>query len=1645
MDREKLQQQAEEARDVKWFDAQIKKAIRLPGKRRDEFRAVIDHIKTGYRHIEDEDRHTRTVKFFSQVDQKQRSKLWASLFPKIASHIEQAWLSAGERPYQHGYMRYPFRAPQRAASIEENRARFFLSMCDSLAGYKEDIEWVAAWAPHLKIYSNEPKAHIGWLLSSVLRQGGDDADRVRSVLVDSINGDHEVGDMGHHAISAMLNSDQQKDWEVIAKLLLAAQRQEGLRQSILEAVDEANPEAFRYMLGVIREHDLGRFSATVRAFDAWLGMQWAGGSSKVVHDGVDSLCLYLDDEHARLQAIESAEPSEVYLALWGIAYLDAQEAARQAEILLDHQCSERRFVAVKMLEHLALLPESMEKMTTRLLADEEKDERVLMAMVSFITRIQFVSVTPELFESMGNLFNSMPKRKKKLEPIVWPWAKYEYDQRVVASALKAMASGSPDQMIPYMHALDSWNVVNLIEHLAGTGHDSVNGKTVKRKPRKLSVQARSMVVQLTCDSRQDVQKAAFKAIDKLPIEDDEIELLMNNLHRTAASLRQGAISRLSKLKDPEAIKIIGILLEDKNAKKRAAGLELASHLIESKRSAKKVQAMVRSLADVFTDKDQKESVDRILGEAIETATLDDCLGLVPKGSRYPTIKPKFVGVRIETSAAKKCLKEIADLFILHGETEVELEEGEFGDQGKSVELLSAAGWKFPKPKASENHRVEAKERLPLCDVWLEWLDTRSKETRDSDGLELVRAMAWIRRGESYRKNLPKPFKKEYTWQLRYGFERLVSWLMILSEPQGAGAMLVQYLEDSLARDTMSDQEKIDLRDDLGYREPGFVSKRACIQASFRSDHNYLFTKDDHIQLGALKMLALERDEPDCYGPTVEEFVAGYDSGLVNAQDLVWLLLHPRPMPKRENHYYDISMILGPIEEVSALRAHKLIGDRPKLQEAVCEMRDRIIAIELTRGEMLMPTSKPASLLRFSGGAQVFFGFAVALGKDKIVRQDQWGDPTRAYSFSRLISVTNPVVGDTQEVFAKFYQSSGLKEARLLELVMFAPQWASHAEQTLGLEGLEEAVWWIHAHTKKNDYWRNKDFREIWAAQINERTELESDDLEEGAVDVKWFKQVIDIVGEDGWARLQKPAKYASNSGGHKRAQLFADAMLNNLDTTELLARINDKRHQDALRALGLIPLPKKKTEAKNEMLARYKLIQEFKRQSRKFGSQRQASEGKSVAIAMQNLARTAGFRDPRRLQWAMESQAIADLAKGPVVVTVEETSITLSITEVGEPELAVMKKGKKLKNVPAKLRKNDEIAPLRSRVTELRRQRSRMRISLEESMCRGDEFSRTELKEFAAHPILRPMIERLVFVGDGKLIGYPEKTGQLLRNQHGTLEPIGNSDKLRIAHPIDLLNAGDWSEWQRDCFEAERIQPFKQVFREVYPKTKSELDQCDMTRRYAGHQVNPRQALSLLKGRQWIHSLGEGVRRVYHDEKLIAELWFQEHFYTPAEVEGLTLEGVAFIRKGKKEKRVTMDQIPDRVFSEAMRDLDLVVSVAHAGGVDPEASASTVQMRASLLKETCILLGLNNVQVKGHHAIIDGTRATYSVHLGSASTSVLPGKAMFIVAVHSQHRGRIFLPFADDDPKTAEVLSKVLLLARDDEIKDPYILDQIRT
>jgi hypothetical protein len=691
--------------------------------------------------------------------------------------------------------------------------------------------------------------------------------------------------------------------------------------------------------------------------------------------------------------------------------------------------------------------------------------------------------------------------------------------------------------------------------------------------------------------------------------------------------------------------------------------------------------------------------------------------------------------------------------------------------------------------------------------------------------------------------------------------------------------------------------------------------------------------------------------------------------------------------------------------------------------------------------MSTSASEAALELRWSGGLDVLVRTLRALGREKLVRGWTYDGQGRATVFSRLIRATYPGGDDTPERFAAAVKELALKDARLVELAAYAPQWARHVEFMLGWQGLADAVWWMHAHTKDYDWTVADEIRESWTAEVAERTPLSAAELLDGAVDVDWFRRVHAALGDERWSVLDVAAKYCSTGAGHKRAQLFADAMRGAIEESSLRKRIADKRHQDSVRALGLLPLPDAGDERERCVLERYGLLQEFVRSSRQFGSQRQASEKRAAEVGLANLARTAGYPDPIRLSWAMEARGVADLADGGVEATIGDIVVALVIDEDGQPDVTVRRGDRQLKSVPAEARKSPEVKALRARATELRRQTSRMRGSLEQAMVRGDSFTGEELHELMQHPLLAPRLGRLLVVAE-EAAGYPAAEGRALVDHAGDHHAIGKREIVRVAHAVDLLEGGAWEAWQRDCLARQVVQPFKQIFRELYVPTKAELDDREVSRRYAGHQLQPRKALALLGSRGWVSHPEEGVRRTFHDAGLTVALGFLNEWGSPVEVEAPTLEEVRFYPRDEWTPLPIAD-VPPRLFSEVMRDLDLVVSVAHAGGVDPEATASTVEMRAALVSETCDLLKIDNVRIEDRWVLVDGQLGEYSVHLGSANVHRRPGGAVCIVPVHGQHRGRIFLPFADDDPKTAEVMAKVLLLARDHEIKDPTILEQI--
>ena len=282
------------------------------------------------------------------------------------------------------------------------------------------------------------------------------------------------------------------------------------------------------------------------------------------------------------------------------------------------------------------------------------------------------------------------------------------------------------------------------------------------------------------------------------------------------------------------------------------------------------------------------------------------------------------------------------------------------------------------------------------------------------------------------------------------------------------------------------------------------------------------------------------------------------------------------------------------------------------------------------------------------------------------------------------------------------------------------------------------------------------------------------------------------------------------------------------------------------------------------------------------------------------------------------------------------------------------------------------------------------------------------------------------------------------------IHPDGGEDRtielaedtlVSIAHPYHLYQAGHWHAYQQYVFDQQIRQPFKQVFRELYVKTEEERNMFHSLR-YAGNQIQPARTVGCLKTRHWVADVESGLQKVYYQENIVAQIYALADWFSPADIESPTLEWVVFIdRKTGEEIRIA--DIPDVIFSEVMRDVDMAVSVAHAGGVDPESSHSTIEMRKAIAEFTMPLFRLQNVRFTDHHAIIEGKLANYRIHLGSGVIHQEGGPMIQVLPVHSQRRGRIFLPFVDEDPKTAEILTKILFFAEDAKIKDPFILEQI--
>jgi len=1581
-------------------------------------------------------------------------------FGDKADLVKYAWNKMPFKMYQTGYDRRSFRAPnnERFALLNQVNLMRTLLELPSIYSYSSGYESYDLSLEEQIIYDTQLSNNMNpfYIWSAAIDTGNKE---IYQLIEDIIFNKHPEGKVSQNIIKALLNSEQKHCWELVEKLLLAAQRQEGLRQTVLEALDETNTQALQYLTNVIVENKLTRFSSVVRAIGTWTGLGWESEKETVVKNIVSLANTYFNNPGQISEAVKSKNNNEVYMALWVQGVWDVEQTVPYLHQLFDKGNIEKKCLAIKFAAETG---DPYIQMPLYYKAVLDGDVQVLAFAGQPMSALLSVNVDskffinnkdyPDFFEKIHELIQKTEFKEKKFEGKVFSWLHAAFRKSDFYASMFYLVGEDNEKLDLILSYFDQFDLAlreQLTRNLLGDFYCYSYSYNFEKKKKSVTPFQKEFAFKIIRDRGESLVASGINVLQQNPLSKEEALSLFDLFKRKGGTLRKKLIELIIKQEDSVLMPLANELTAKGDIEQRTASLDIMLQLQKDKRLSGEIKNWTMQYAEKTKISDRERSLLDQINPSEDKEILSAKNGF---GFYDPSVKSKYALPKVEADSVyaeatkkdtygftqpldhiKKELKKLNDLFLEYKDYEYEVEDW----NDSVIKVLLGNNFRQIKNKTEGFTPEQLTENYPLYEVWEQWYKDSKLEPRDLFLLTFVESCDrkkfrdFLEKYVFYYKDvIPNPLKNDYYWnspvksileslEYKFAFREKTDFLI-----DACSTLFVNFPEDIINYKAKQNDYYYSNTGN-GWQSSGFFNVfLQGIPLKKLSDEQFVKVWNLYrwMQFNGLEE-NIQHTVPAFY-----LFGKAYELKIITKDEL----------------YEGVFTAERAIRDLTTTKFYhhneKYLDIFPFLKPVIDEIQNKFLDIELIRGDAgtavshfvqefqtIYGTERFVQILRGLGKSNLYANYIYSYGSESMTKQKL---------FSYLLSNCYPLESDTQESFNEMMKQEKIAELRLIQAAVYAPQWQKFISNYLGWKGLDSAIWWMHAHTKTGSYQAQNSSLE---SEVAKYSSVDVQEFQDGAVDKDWFTEAYREFGKAHWEMLYESAKYISEGNGHRRAKLYSDTLTGDLKIKEVTTKVKDKRDQDYLRVYGLVPLSK--TNPEKDVLNRYEYIQQFKKESKEFGSMKQASEAQAIRVALENLARNAGYPDPIRLTWAMETRQIQNLLSKETQVTIDGVTVGLIIEDSGKAELVVFRDDKQLKSIPPKIKKDKAVVELGNHRKIMREQWSRSRKGLEEAMIRGDEFFYAEIKNLFEHPVIVKHLEKLLFISDNNKIGFYHDGN--LADAQGEIHELNDESTLRIAHCVDLHQHSVWGDFQHYCFKERLVQPFKQVFRELYVPTPDELQEKSISRRYAGHQIQPKQALALLKTRGWKVDYEEGLQKVYHKEGFQVKLYAVADWFSPADVESPTLETIEF-HSLKDYKNIPFEEINPRVFSEVMRDIDLVVSVAHAGGVDPEASHSSVEMRAVLMEETARLFKLDNISIEGSHVLIKGQMAEYSVHLGSAVVHQVPGKYLSILAVHSQHRGRLFLPFADDDPKSAEVLSKVLLLAKDSEIQDPTILAQIK-
>lgn len=1558
-------------------------------------------------------------------------QLLPSYYSDVFAYIIQ---HATDYAYTSGYYRRPFRTVVKTAYVDtilfkclelHAFASSGLNASDLLAGKMVQTEYSIA----------------SDIIAYEIDRGNEE---VLGNIQQAVFGDNNIALVSREMIKGMVMSHNNEMYAMLGQLLVAAKLQEGLRQSIVETMDEGCLDATIHLMQVIIENDLIRYSSVARAMSVWTGIELDVENKRVLKQIIRYMHGALTDSSCRTEWLTSENADKLYISIWATAVHNEQHLKNAVEKAMRSGAAYQKVAALHLLiesenlsvkyavaaANLGVSTSEIEAMIIANYPDTFDYEAIYKAHVNGKKNRDDVEYIPELrddaertrqFALLMEMFQAAPHKERVIASTLFNGAEIHHSSDLVAQKML--------YLISYDH--DPQKLKALLEHRTLLSTDT-KGNILENFIRNFEDPVlKDFILSSLSDRSSHNRELALKKIDQMTLDAGDVIRVETLLKLKTGTVRQAVIKLLLNLDEPLLKGSLNRLVSCKNELQRLGALEILTVLKNKK------PERYSFFQEMHLSIDQPTAKEQILLDKLniqEKAAVQAGLGLYDPNRKFQLfreqqeIEPLLLHsfITIQQSRFKEILSGLDQLIHEHRNESYELEW-----YGSNEVYLIGAEINRDTQYEEENQK-KGIYTLPLTQVWINFF-----EEMKVTPLELfqMQTIFLLRKSYGYYLKLlqieatsstPSSKWRKELFESLYPLSALADYYAVLEKmrykPQLA-EIFTAFFEDrdkqaffdvtsrilnsfvtAIPEELRKEQRGLyeylahpwlewlseEAMDDERFSRYFMIKYQLYTAKNFRK---YQFGTEEIDRAYSLELL----DKNECFKELVERNGGEFRHHLYN-------LTHPSTAANFR--------ALAPLKE---------------------ELVARLLEIELKRGDLQTAYSKLVVEIDYFEGVKYFVSILKALDGETFARgyfYSFFSEYAKKDVLSHLLRNCHPHKDDTAEQLALLFKEFPVTDTRLLEAAMYAPQWTDLISELLRWDGLKKAIWYFHAHTGESLSAEKE-------TVIAHYSKLSPEQFNDGAFDIGWFKEAYEELGRERFHQLYDCAKYISTGAFHRRAQLFADAAMGNLDSEELKESIRTKRNKEHLLSFSLMPVT---GNSEKIILERYGFIQQFLTESKSFGAQRRTSEAKVVGIALMNLAEAGGYGDVTRMRWSLEARKADAIQPYTIPAEVEGYRVHIAIDENGKSRLRIFKEEKEFASLPAKLKKNEYVKKLKEINSELKEQFIRNRTELEKSMISQSPFRLNELRQMLQNPTVAPLVKKLVFQIEDRF-GFLTETGLI---QHdGNASIIHETDEATIAHCVNLQKYGVWGAYQRNLYDKKIVQPIKQVFRELYLLNEDEKQDGYRSLRYAGHQLQPAKAIALFRGRSWTVHYETGLQKVYHQDNIIATVDAMADWFSPADIESPALEQVTFFHR-RTHKPLKLTSIPPILFSETMRDVDLAVSIAHVGGVDPEASLTTIDMRKAIIRESLRLTQTDNVTFEKNFAYIEGALGEYGVHLGSGSVQKMATGSIYIIPVHSQHRGRLFLPFLDEDPKTAEILAKILLLANDKTIKDPHILKQLQ-